>query len=150
MRLSNKYDFKPLNYSGQNSEPFSDDRAADLEETESPATNCLVEEGPREELEHEAGVRQLGAEQSNSDGKLEELNRNVCQLISFFANSLYLQVLQSMLVMAGRVWWLLVILMIFFLFSLFQCLTSPDGCEGPQSSAPVSCALDGYVELSRL
>ena len=149
MRLSNKYDFKPLNDSGQNSEPFSDDRAADLEDTESPAT-CQVEEGRPEELEHEAGVRQLGAQQSNSDGKLEELNRNVCHFISYLDNSLYLQVLLSKLVLAGRVWWLLVILMIFFLFSLLQCLTSPDGCEGPQSSAPVSCALDGYVELSRL
>merc|ERR1711874_46091 len=121
LRLSNKYDFKHLNYYEESSKYFTE------ETIEAPENGSSSDEARNIET-----VQNM--QQVESDGELEELNKTV---------------LLNTLMLVKNLWFA-GFLLVLFLFYFMLCFSSTTSCDNHQRSIPLSCALDGYVELANM
>ena len=83
VRLSNKYDFKHLNYYEERSDHFTEERIEALENGSAPdeARNVVIKDTEEnlQEFQQQVEIRQMKT--SESDGELEELNKTVRKFI---------------------------------------------------------------------
>ena len=89
LRLSNKYDFKHLNYSEERSEFFTEETIKALENgsASDQARNFVTKETEQnmQDFQQQVEIRQM--ETTESDGELEELNKTVRKYVVFLVFS---------------------------------------------------------------